>query len=375
MRKGALIVCFWVTSLLLSACILDVGETSTLAMQTPAYEEDSTATPSISELTVTPSLQQTVASEPSPTLADVPSSVCISEIFLLDGDFEEGIAFSPDSQFLAFATGTTLYLMDTATWTTVWEVPHNASLLISMLFSPDGRTLVAAAVLENGYVIRFWDVSSGTIIRDINTEQNEFPSDMMAFSPDMTLLGASDYSGNVMVWDLSNGRLINKWEAGLAAGKNSNLVFRDNTTLVFGYGGRLKLYNVFSDEEIEILPINGAYGVSPETGIVLGDGPVWDGSSTYVYDGATQELLYVIEHHSVRRGWAFSADGTYVLFTTENKHIQIFDVTTKTLVCETLLPAHLTDYHIAISSDGRLSAMMVKDDENQLSVIVWKIEP
>jgi WD40 repeat protein len=131
------------------------------------------------------------------------------------------LSFSPDGQFLAGSGSIydkTSYKNDLFTW--VWDTQSKTSDpimvikgytsdVISIAFSPDGKTLATAG---NDRIIRLWELPSGRLIRQLKGSIPEFfKIYTLAFSPDgKTLAGAGGgdgLTGNypVKFWDIATG--------------------------------------------------------------------------------------------------------------------------------------------------------------------------
>jgi RNA polymerase sigma factor (sigma-70 family) len=118
----------------------------------------------------------------------------------------EGAAFSPDGKLLA--TGGqygAVRIWDLASGQQVRALNGHAGWVMSLAFSPDGRTLAAG----NWRNVRLWEVSTGQERRRLEGHEGDVTA--LAFSPDGRTLtsAASDTTG--LVWDLTsrleNGKL------------------------------------------------------------------------------------------------------------------------------------------------------------------------
>jgi WD40 repeat protein len=114
------------------------------------------------------------------------------------------VAFSPDGKTLALAgTRERTQLYDTATWKVRDElfVPNRPDVYgdQQVAFAPDGKKL--ATVRQYGGLVRLWDNPSGRVLYMLGAEAGISP-DAIAFSPDgKTIAGAG--TGGVVLWDLA----------------------------------------------------------------------------------------------------------------------------------------------------------------------------
>lgn len=140
------------------------------------------------------------------------------------------------------------------------------------VFSPDGQTIVLASSR-----IRFWDVSTHQLIREI---KNPYPEGcyltQAKFSPDGKYFAASvtgcweseNPSGHLLIWDASTGNLIQEWAQEYAKmpgprGPDSDYVipvyafaFIPNTTsVVFANGNTLETRDIVQGEIQDVLKL------------------------------------------------------------------------------------------------------------------------
>ena len=115
-------------------------------------------------------------------------------------------ALSPEGVMVALGMAShgekpgTVVLKNVATRTTAHTVSLGKNSLVSLVFSPDGRTLAMGT--DGGVVL--WDLQSQTQIEPILAGDRV---QQMAFSPDGRLLAASSHTG-IVLWDMAVRRLV-----------------------------------------------------------------------------------------------------------------------------------------------------------------------
>ncbi len=118
---------------------------------------------------------------------------------------------SPDGKTVAAAGGTEkdIVLVDTASGKILHTLHGHAFKVVTLAFSPDGKTLASAdefydvgmpdeSKVATG-IVRLWDVDKGKEIAQL--KGHEKAVDVLAFSPDGKQLAASGYV-STLVWDL-----------------------------------------------------------------------------------------------------------------------------------------------------------------------------
>ena len=108
------------------------------------------------------------------------------------------IQYSPDGTRLAVAASIGIWLYDAHTGTEVGLFTGHTSWVISVSFSPDGRTLASGSD-----DIRLWDARSGAHIRTLTGHTSWVNS--VSFSPDGRTLASGSDDASVLLWDANTG--------------------------------------------------------------------------------------------------------------------------------------------------------------------------
>lgn len=112
------------------------------------------------------------------------------------------LAFSPDDQHLAAATGQpydpTVWLWDTSTGQQSAVLQDPDSGVASLAWSPDGKTL-ATGETPPGFKIRLWDVATGTNTDTLARHTQTVTA--LAYTPDGQRLVSASEDGSVQGWN------------------------------------------------------------------------------------------------------------------------------------------------------------------------------
>src|SRR4029077_1810776 len=126
------------------------------------------------------------------------------------GSLDDSI-LSPDGRLLAVTTPEgVIGLWDWAKGKEVLKVQAHAGRVLSIAFSPDGKTL---ASLADG-PIRQWDVVTGQPKGDMTGHQECVVS--VACAPNGATIVTAGWDGTVRQWEAQAGKEIRRWEIPLA---------------------------------------------------------------------------------------------------------------------------------------------------------------
>ena len=147
----------------------------------------------------------------------------IDEILLLDPDKGKRVhrmspeievwhlAFAPDATVLASCgRGKDVMLWDVATGKKKATLPFDHPFVLSVAFSPDGKTITAVGYNDEerpscGWVVQVWDASTLKPIRKLSGKEKE-PFEAGQLSRDGGVLAVSKKDGTVELWDTVAGR-------------------------------------------------------------------------------------------------------------------------------------------------------------------------
>ena len=112
------------------------------------------------------------------------------------------VAYSPDGNRLAVASGTGIWLYDAHTGKELDLLTGHTGNVLTVAFSPDGTT-IASGSQDN--TVMLWDAITGEHKQTLIGHENIVNS--VAFSPNGRILASANFDCNVRLWDTITGRL------------------------------------------------------------------------------------------------------------------------------------------------------------------------
>jgi WD40 repeat protein/serine/threonine protein kinase len=186
---------------------------------------------------------------------------------LVDRNWRTSLAFGPDGNWLATASGAdrNVKLWDTKTGALLKSLGEGTAF-DHMTVSPNGKWIAAA---DDDLSLRVWDVKTGQTRHVFRTKT--WPAHSLAFSPDETQLAAGNDDATVMLWDLETGKEVGTYRG--HTGSVMALCFSPNgqRLISLGMDGEVKTWDARRGPEVLVLkPRQGAWSaaVSPDGRLV-----------------------------------------------------------------------------------------------------------
>jgi WD40 repeat protein len=284
----------------------------------------------------------------------------------------ESVALSPDGSLLASGSDDgALILWDVAKQSRLLGVlpSHPPPAVDALAFSPDGRRLAAG----RGNDIVLFDVTGGVARSLPGFTGHQKQVESLAFSPDGRLLASGADDGQVLLWDVANGKLLRR--IGSHSGEVDSVAFSPN--------GRM-LASGSEDQTVKLWSIDGGEPLSTFTGHTAGvDALAFSPDAMLLASGSDDQsiiLWHVRNRRSVRqltghqggvKGIAFTQDGEVLVSGGQDRSIRFWSVATGSQISRPLTDPEGSVESISLSRDGTLLASGGAGRQ----VLLWDMAP
>ncbi len=287
-------------------------------------------------------------------------------------DSDRSLAFSPDGQILAVASGIGVWLYDAPTARALALLPFPGANALA--FSPDGATLASAS----WGITKLWDVANREEIFTLG-RWDEGGGSSLAFTPDGATLATGKWDGTIRLWDVENRQKI--VTLGRHDSQVQSLAFTpDGATLASGSrdDGIIRLWDVENREEIatfqEHIEVE-SLAFSPDGATLASAGGFID-PTLRLWDVATRAHVATLVSGHVHGPYSisFSPDGATVAAGMSGA-IWVWDVAARELIntieTETVLPqANTSIGSVVYSPDG---TMLASAGSRSSGVWLWDV--
>jgi WD40 repeat protein len=249
----------------------------------------------------------------------------------LEGPGGSIIAFSPDSEHIAVVAEGAVVLWEVATAEIQRMLVWDAAEGISVAYSPDGKTLATGSQVGNIHLRR---VSDGIVTHELQGHKGKITS--LAWSPDGQMLASGSVDKSVRLWNVADGSLLRTIEG--HKDRVTSVAFSPDGTIIASgswlYDMTIKLWNV--EDGTIIRTLSGHTDritdvtFSPDGAIIVSGS--WDNTVRIwqTYDGM---LLRTMRGHSDWiRSVAISPDGQKIASGSDDMTIKIWSVSNGSLL-------------------------------------------
>jgi WD40 repeat protein len=276
------------------------------------------------------------------------------------------VSFSPDGKTLASASeDKTVKLWDVVTGKELKTLNGHQSLIYSVSFSPDGKTLASGSA-DN--TVKLWDVGTGKELKTLKEHQAQVIS--VSYSPDGKTLASGSADNTVKLWDVGTGKEL-KTLQGHQDWVNSVSYSPDGKTLASGSrDNTVKLWDVGTGKELKTLKGHPSQvfsvSFSPD-GKTLASGN--KDNTVKLWDVVTgKELKTLKGHQGSVFGVSYSPDGKTLASTSGDKTVKLWDVG-KEKELNTLNGHQDQVNSVSFSPDGKTLASASSDK----TVRIWEV--
>ncbi len=296
------------------------------------------------------------------------------------GDMVYDTAFLADgSQFLSVSGGSNPARPTQDTSVRLWDVASGQQLrakdlALEVLFqidvTPNGKQALVAGMAPMVIVL---DAATLEQIGQLEGHQGWVTG--VEISPDGRHAVTVAVDGSIILWDLSDQRLVRRIETGAAGGLWAVAMSPDGrTALAETDEGAVGLWDLASGERLNKFVIDGFSGAG-STGIAFlpdGQSAIAQGANGFIYhwDLQSGELIHVLgQHNDIRTRIELTPDGRKALSSGMDGVLMLWDLENGELIRRFGTPGQMI-FDVAISPDG-LTALSGSSDK---SIIRWQLD-
>ena len=152
--------------------------------------------------------------------------------------YVHGLAYSPDGNTIAAASGASVYLWDAGATRLRYRLTEDTHDghdydVRSVTFSPDSTTLASGGGFFDR-TVRLWDVKTGSLKNILKGHSNAVVS--LAYSPDGTTLASGSHDGTVLLWGLTPSVPRQAMAPEFTEGSSATRAIAENTQLGVNIG-------------------------------------------------------------------------------------------------------------------------------------------
>jgi WD40 repeat protein len=286
------------------------------------------------------------------------------------------VAFGPDGQQVATASGTTAYVWDVASGTTVQQFEGHGTLVRSLAFHPQATRLATASM--DG-TVQVWERESGKSLFSFDAHTDSIWS--VVFDPQGNYIATASADGTVRVWDATSGNnhftLLNQYPAALTSvdvGLDGTLV------ATAGKDGMVKLWDAETGEQVAVFRFHQAVtavwlstdGTSLAVGTADGTVRLWDvvlSNEGMLERDSGSERLRLDGHARAVTDMKVHPDGLYLATASADGSVRLWNMTDGHEIDH--LSRHVQRVNeVCFSPDGSLLATASSDGK----VMVWDVQ-
>lgn len=288
------------------------------------------------------------------------------------------LALTPDGRFLAVASRE-LFLLDLSGSTPVDRgVVHGAHNPRALIFTPDGKTLIAGG--SDG-VVRLWTVADGKAMARTPLKGHTQVVHGVALGPGGKTLASASADRSLRLWDLESKPPRERSPLRDSSGELLRVAFTPDGTTLAGAGadGKVRLWSLTGDQFREKSPLRGHAGAVQALafapgGKLLASGGVdkncclWD-----ITLAEGKERKAVLGHPAELWGVAFGAGDRVLVTACQDRLVRLYDLGGSEPRARPVTMRHAGPLRsLAVSADGRLVAF---SGQSNLGIQVWQILP